>query len=158
MQACGATVQFGGYMRWDALQAEAAVSIIRHDLMDYLARQAVPQAPGSGTYCKFSRGELQISAMTVSDHVQRLCMLLGSAGQPVCKTATNGRTNRTYFISGVEKSLGTPAGAPPKVTARHIELDVGDVRVRLKRRSQSGPWRNSLDAMRAIRHAGRSET
>ncbi|TIM27879.1 MAG: hypothetical protein E5Y63_22375 [Mesorhizobium sp.] len=148
----------GGYARWDALQAQAAASIVRRDLMEFLdgAREAVPQDPGSGSYRRCRNDEFRISSALEVDQVKRLCRLFGPAGRLVWKPDRIGAATRTYFISGFEKILGRPTGMPPSVTAWHIDLDVADARLRLRRRRQLERWRSSLDAVSAILHASRA--
>ncbi len=143
----------GNYVTWDALQAEAAAAIVRLELAEYLdgKREAIPQQRGSGSYRKVAPDEFNIVASKHLSEVRRLCDLLGATGHLSVLKSQNLPGNCP--IAALSRVLGAPSGQSPRLTARHIEMDLADARVRLKRRRLLYRLRHAFDKVRAIAKA-----
>jgi hypothetical protein len=121
--------------------------------MEFLAGRlaARPQQAGSGSYRRIRPGEFRISAEVTAARARRLCDLLGTAGLLVCRA--DGADSRPYFIEAFRKEIGAPTGQPPRVSPFHMELDLSDARVRLRRRRKLDRLWRSVQALADIRRA-----
>jgi methionyl-tRNA formyltransferase len=123
----------GNVRRWElslaAAAARLAVDAIPRFLEGEIAARPQEETPPAAPR---STRDLRLSPADRADRVDWLCRTVASL-QPVW-IAVGGSDRR---IAGIVRHLGRPTGAPPRIGWRHIELDVADARVRLRRRL---PW------------------
>lgn len=150
----------GEYALWDAMQAEAAAAIVEAELLSFLAgkTEARRQEPGTGNYRRIGPGEFRVSANDTADRVRRLCEALGSSGWLLWKPEKDGTGKPgTFFIRGFAGEIGRPQALPPRVSALHIEMDVRDARIRLRRRRKVDRLLHSLRVIGYARAARRAK-
>ena len=142
----------GDYLTWDALQAQAAAEIIATEVAEYLdsQRDAVPQEVGAGSYRKIGQDEFYVTRDKSVAQVRRLCELTGRAGLLKVAKGEDLPAGRAYWVTRVDGVPGAPTGKPPVLTTRHVEMDLADGRVRLRRRGKLERARLMFDRWRAI--------
>ena len=139
---------------WEALKAIGAGALVSGPLLDYLdgRLEAVPQAPGSGSYRRVTAAELTIGPAIDAKRARWLCETLGEADALHCA----GPGGRTVPLVGFGRHLGPPTGAAPRLGPVHVEIDVGDARLRLRRRNplwKARAWARKVDAVRRASQA-----
>lgn len=139
---------------WEMLQAVAGGELVSGPLLDYLDGRlaAVPQAPGSGNYRRVAAAELTIGPAIDAKRARWLCETLGDADALHCA----GPGGKTVPVVGLVRHLGPPTGAAPRLGPVHVEIDVGDARLRLRRRNplwKATVWARKVDAVRGANQA-----
>ena len=142
-------------LHWDALQAVAAADLVAGALLDYLdgRLEAVPQAPGSGNYRRVPPAELAIGPAIDAERALWLCETLGEADALHCA----GPGGKTIPVVGFGRHLGSPTGAARRLGPVHVEIDVRDARLRLRRRNplwKVAAWARKVDAVRRAGETG----
>src|SRR5688572_5784616 len=145
----------GDYLTWDAMQAEAAAQIMSNEVAEFLdgRREAMPQEAGAGSYRKIARDEFYVTRDKTLEPVNRLCELTGRAGLLKVAKGEPLPTGPAYWVTCVDRVLGSPTGEAPRVTKGYVEMDLADGRVRLKRRGMIERVRLILHRLRAIGRA-----
>jgi hypothetical protein len=147
------------YSLWDAMQAEAARTIVQDDLMSFLSGRcdARPQVPGSGNYRSVEPGEFRINRGMKAEQVRRLCLSVGRAGKLLWKPDDGlAKKKSVLFVESFVEELGVPRGNAPAISPFYIELDVADARLRLRRRRKIHRLLGLLQTPRWLRLASRS--
>lgn len=145
------------YQHWDALQAVAAGELAGGPLLDYLAGRlaATPQVPGSGSYRRTSKTELAIGPAIDAARAIRLCETVADTGGLNCPLPDG----RTILLTGFGRRIGPATDAPPRLGPAHVDVDVSDARLRLRRRtpaSKAAAWMRKADALRRAAAAART--
>lgn len=145
------------YQHWDALQAVAAGELAGGPLLDYLAGRlaATPQVPGSGGYRRMSTAELAIGPAIDAARALRLCETVADTGELIC-ALPGGRTIR---LTSFGRRVGPATGAPLRLGPAHVDIDVADARLRLRRRtlvSKVATWMRKAEALRRASAAERA--
>jgi methionyl-tRNA formyltransferase len=145
------------YHHWDALQAVAAGELAGGPLLDYLDGRlvATPQVPGSGSYRRPTKAELTLGPAVDAARARWLCETVGDTGGLHC----TGHRGRSVPLVGFGSHLGPPTGSPPRLGPGHVEIDVKDARLRLRRRSplsRAVTWTRRAEALRAAAAIGRA--
>ena len=132
------------YRAWRIATAFAGRRLAREVLPEFFAGriEAVPQGPGS--YRRVP--ECKIGLASSYADVERVIEKVGYTGRVMAEGKS---------VRAVSADLGPPTGKRPNISALHVELDIADRRVRLRR---CGPierltWR--LDQLSAIRNLER---
>lgn len=149
--------QARSYQHWDALQAVAAGELAGGPLLDYLTGRlaATPQPAGSGSYRRPARAELAIGPAIDAARAIRLCETVADTGGLNC-TLPGGKT---VLLAGFGRMIGPASGAAPRLSAAHVDIDVRDARLRLRRRtlaSKVAAWMRKADALRRVSAAART--
>jgi folate-dependent phosphoribosylglycinamide formyltransferase PurN len=120
----------GMLARYHLRLARAGGDLLREALPAYLAGAlaTTPQDPSLATYERPTGNDVALSAdVTVADIALRCATLARKRALPVPGT-------KDVKVTGFAASLGTPTGEKPRIGLRHVEMDVADGRVRLRRR------------------------
>ena len=118
---------------WELDLARAAADLAVETIPRIVAGklEGVPQSEQGASHRCATAGELRLTPEKSFATVLRLCRTLGRI-----RPLMLGIGDREYAVSGIPKHLGGPSGQPPVVGWLHIESDLADARVRLRRK----PW------------------
>ena len=123
--------------RFSLAIARACAHLAATALPAYLdgERSSYPQDEALAGYCRFERDALAIGPHLDAETVRLICDLSG-----LCSiSGMNG-----VRVSGFVRTTGPALGQPPSLGFWHIEMDLADFRVRLKRkRTWTRPVRNA---------------
>jgi len=142
----------GGYAEWDAALADAAGDLIGHEAIAYLDGRlsATAQDESLACYRRPDPGTLDIGPTTPLAHAERLTSILGATGRLACRPTPGSTARAAYRVTAIDRVLGPPAGLSARVGLRTIELDIGDARVRLRRRGFAQRLRCEYEALSAM--------
>ncbi len=143
-----------GFVDWDVRLADAAGSLARSELQDYIGGHlsARAQVPKSGSYRKFAQAETSLSGAHSAFRIRWLCERLAGSNWLRFR-ATRGRK---YSVSRFLGVLGPRTQEEPRIHRYRIEFDATDARVAVRRRRTLAWWLALFSYWRAIARASRS--
>jgi len=121
----------GDAIAWELEMARAYAGLIDEGLLPYLAGELAPrpQPADQGSYVGFAAASLDLDSTVPLERARRIAAIFGQLRDISCRVGV-----ARWRACPPLRPLGPPSGAPPRRGLLHLEFDLADARVRLRRR------------------------
>lgn len=137
------------YERWQVSHAEAIEAMARAELPAFL-EGALPSVKQSGGSYRRVTDEVLLGPRLTLAQAERAIVRAGTSGRVHALTPRGARA-----VKAPLRRLGAATGAPVRLGALSVELDLADARVRVARWTQIDSGLAKFDMIRAMREADR---